>query len=112
MAEINAGITNLLTSVDRLVSSPDITNGLAAVRTTLDQYRLLGEKLNSRIDPLADSITNSLARSQSRPGPIARRRGKPADLARARFAVAQRSRPGPATTLRRGAVLVRARSTF
>ena len=29
--------------------------------TTLDQYRLLGEKLNSRIDPLADGITNTLA---------------------------------------------------
>jgi paraquat-inducible protein B len=61
IAEINAGITNLLLSVDRLVNSPDITNGLAGVRTTLDQYRLLGEKLNTRIDPLADSMTNSLA---------------------------------------------------
>ena len=61
MAEINQGITNVLVSVDRLVSSPDITNGLAGVRPTLDQYRVLGEKLTSRVDPLADSITNSLA---------------------------------------------------
>jgi len=61
MAEINQGITNLLLSVDRLLTSPEITNDLAAVRTTLDQYRLLGEKLNRRIDPLADSVTNSLA---------------------------------------------------
>jgi len=57
---ISAGVTNLLTSVDRLVSSPEITNDLAAVRTTLEQYRVLGEKLNSRIDPVADSLTNSL----------------------------------------------------
>ena len=61
MAQINAGITNVLRSVDRLVSSPDLTNTLAAVGPTLNEYRLLGEKLNSRIDPLADSLTNSLA---------------------------------------------------
>ncbi len=61
LAEITVGITNLVRSVDRLVSSPEITNDLAAIKTTLDQYRLLGEKLTSRIDPLADSITNSLA---------------------------------------------------
>jgi paraquat-inducible protein B len=61
MAQINEGITNLLSSVDRLVNAPEITNDLAAVRTTLDPYRLLGEKLNRRIDPLVDSVTNSLA---------------------------------------------------
>ena len=61
MGEINAGITNVLNSVNRLVSSPALTNGLAAVGPTLDEYRLLGQKLNSRIDPLADSLTNSLA---------------------------------------------------
>jgi paraquat-inducible protein B len=61
MGQISQGITNLLLSLDRLVSSSEITNGLAAVRTTLDQYRLLGEKLNARVDPLADSVTNSLA---------------------------------------------------
>jgi len=31
------------------------------VHTTLDQYRLVGEKLNNRIDPLADDITKTLA---------------------------------------------------
>ena len=61
MAEISHGITNLLTSVDRLASSPDITNALAELRLTLDQYRELGVKLTSKVDPLSDSITNSLA---------------------------------------------------
>jgi paraquat-inducible protein B len=61
MAAVSSGITNALGSIDRLVSSPEITNSLVAVRTTLDQYRLLGEKLNNRVDPLAESITNSLA---------------------------------------------------
>jgi paraquat-inducible protein B len=61
MGRINEGITNLLGSLDRLVSSTEITNDLVAIRTTLDQYRLLGEKLNNRVDPLADSVTNSLS---------------------------------------------------
>jgi paraquat-inducible protein B len=61
MADINAGVTNLLTSVNLLVTDPDITNGLAALRPTLDQYRELGAKVTSKVDPLADSITNSLA---------------------------------------------------
>jgi paraquat-inducible protein B len=46
--------------MNRLVTSPEITNGLAAIRPTLDQYRELGAKLTSKVDPLADSVTNSL----------------------------------------------------
>ena len=61
MGDISTGVTNTLGSVNRLLASPEITNSLVAVRTTLDQYRLLGEKLNGRVDPLAESITNSLA---------------------------------------------------
>jgi paraquat-inducible protein B len=61
MGDINADVTNLLASVNRLVASPDITNALAALRPTLDQYRELGAKVTSKIDPLSDSITNSLA---------------------------------------------------
>ena len=63
MADINQSITNMLRSVDRLVNSPDITNGLAALRPTLDQYRELGAKVTSKIDPLSESITNSLAQA-------------------------------------------------
>jgi paraquat-inducible protein B len=61
MAEISTGVTNLIETLQQLVSSPSITNDLATVNTTLEQYRLLGEKLNRKLDPLADSITNSLA---------------------------------------------------
>jgi paraquat-inducible protein B len=61
MVQINRGITNLVASLDRIVSSPDLTNSLASIGTTLEQYRILGEKLNSRVEPLADSVTNSLA---------------------------------------------------
>jgi paraquat-inducible protein B len=61
MADISAGVTNLLSSVNQLVTDPDITNALAALRPTLDQYRELGAKVTGRVDPLADSVTNSLA---------------------------------------------------
>jgi paraquat-inducible protein B len=60
MAEINRGVTNLLASLDRLVSSHEITNALASVRPAIEEYRLLGQKLNQRVDPVADGLTNSL----------------------------------------------------
>lgn len=61
IGKINEGLTNLLVSLDRLASSPDLTNSLSAIRPTLDQFRLLAEKVTGRIDPVADSLTNSLA---------------------------------------------------
>ena len=61
MSDINAGVTNLLASVNRLVTDPDITNALAALRPTLDQYRELGTKVTSEIDPLVNNVTNTLA---------------------------------------------------
>jgi paraquat-inducible protein B len=61
MGDINAGITNLLTSVNQLVTNPDITNALASLRPTLDQYRELGAKVTSQVDPLVGSVTNTLA---------------------------------------------------
>jgi paraquat-inducible protein B len=61
MGEVSAAVTNTLGSLNQLITSPDITNTLASVRTTLDQYKALGEKLNGRVDPLAESVTNSLA---------------------------------------------------
>jgi paraquat-inducible protein B len=61
VAQINQQVTNLLSSINRVVASPEITNGLAAITPTLEQYRELGAKLTSKVDPLADSVTNSLA---------------------------------------------------
>jgi paraquat-inducible protein B len=63
MAEINAGVTNLLASANHLVSNPDLTNALAGIRPTLDQYRELGAKVSSKVDPLSDRITHSLAQA-------------------------------------------------
>ena len=61
MTDINQGLTNLLVSADRLVTSSEITNLLVTAHGALDQYRALGEKLANRVDPLADGLTNTLA---------------------------------------------------
>jgi paraquat-inducible protein B len=61
MGDISIAVTNTLSSINELVASPEITNSLVALRTTLDQYKVLGEKLTGRVDPLAESVTNSLA---------------------------------------------------
>ena len=61
LAEIHDDIIKVLGSVNRLVSSPDLKNDLIAMHTTLDQYRLLAEKLNNRVDPLADDVAKTLA---------------------------------------------------
>jgi paraquat-inducible protein B len=60
-AQIHDDITKMLGSVDRLLSSQDLKSDLAAVHTTLDEYRLLGGKLNNRVEPLADDFTKTLA---------------------------------------------------
>jgi paraquat-inducible protein B len=65
LGEISDGVTALLTSLDRVASSPELTNAMVALQATLEQYRLLAEKLHGRVDPLADSITNSLAQAGS-----------------------------------------------
>ena len=61
LGEVRAEVTNVLRSADRVLSAPEIKSDLVALRATLDQYRVLAQKLNSRVDPLADSVTNTLA---------------------------------------------------
>ena len=60
VAEINQGVTNLLVSLDLLVRSPDLTNSLASVHRTLDEYRLLSETARARINPLANGADATL----------------------------------------------------
>ncbi len=64
IAEINAGVTNLLGSANRLVTTPDLTNSLASLRRTLDEAQTLVKRIDSRVDPLADSLTNTLGDAQ------------------------------------------------
>jgi paraquat-inducible protein B len=61
MPAINAGITNLLGSANHLVTTPDLTNSLTSLRRTLDQADVLLQHVDSRVDPLVDSATNTLS---------------------------------------------------
>lgn len=57
---ISDNLTNVLGSANRVLTAPDLTNSLTSLRTTLDRYRHLGEKVEGRVDPLVNSVTNTL----------------------------------------------------
>ncbi len=59
--EISDGITNLVASLDHVVRSPDFTNSIANLAGTLDRYRALADRIESRVAPVADGVTNTLA---------------------------------------------------
>ncbi len=63
VGEMSEGITNLVASLNRVATSPEITNTLMSVQNTLAEYRRLAENLNSKVGPLADGATNTLAQA-------------------------------------------------
>jgi paraquat-inducible protein B len=77
LGEMSGRVTNLLSSVNRVVTSPEITNTLSSIQTTMAEYRLLAEKLNNRVDPLAAGVTNTLAEASQT---LAQLRGAVQDL--------------------------------
>ncbi len=64
VAEINAGLTNLLGAANQLVTSPNLTNSLASLRQMLDQAGSLLKRIDGRVDPVADSVTNAFYEAQ------------------------------------------------
>jgi paraquat-inducible protein B len=64
IAEINAGLTNLLGTANHLMTKPDLTNALVSLKQTSDQARELLKRIDGRVDPLADSLTNTLSDAQ------------------------------------------------
>src|SRR5437867_3098679 len=65
VAQINEGLTNLLGAANHLVATPDLTNSLAALRETLDEAGTLLKRIDRRVDPLLDNVTNTLADAQN-----------------------------------------------
>ena len=63
LAELSGGLTNLVASLNRVATSPEITNTLTSVQRTMGDYSLLAQKLNNRVDPLIDDVTNTLAQA-------------------------------------------------
>jgi paraquat-inducible protein B len=64
VAEINAGLTNLLGAANRFLATPDLTNSIAGLGQTLAQAQSLLKHIDDRVDPLADSVTNTLFDAQ------------------------------------------------
>jgi paraquat-inducible protein B len=63
--EINAGLTNLLISANRVMTSPDLTNSLTSLKQALDESKTLLKRIDGRVDSLADSATNTLHDAQA-----------------------------------------------
>lgn len=59
-ADINAGVTNLLGSANRLVTNPDLIESFGSLKRALDNANVLVKRIDGRVDPLADSVTNTL----------------------------------------------------
>ena len=64
VAEINAGVTNVLRSANHVLTTPDLTNSLTSFRRALSQAEVLLKHVDGRVDPLADSVTNTLFDAQ------------------------------------------------
>ena len=64
IAAINSGLTNLLVSANRFIAGAELTNLITTARRTLDKAQLLLTRIDNRVDPLADSVTNTLHDAQ------------------------------------------------
>jgi len=63
-ARINAGVTNLLGAANQFLTTPDLTNSVVALRRTLNRVETLLARIDGRVDPLADNLTNTLFEAQ------------------------------------------------
>jgi paraquat-inducible protein B len=80
VAQLNSGLTNLLGSANQIVGKADVTNAIVAARLALDDARKLLIHVDMRVDPLADSLTNTLASAQHALSEARRTLGTASDL--------------------------------
>jgi paraquat-inducible protein B len=57
---INEGVTNLLVSANRVVTTSDLTNAIVSARRALDDAQTLLKRVDRRVDPLADNANATL----------------------------------------------------
>jgi paraquat-inducible protein B len=62
--QLNSGLTNLLGAANQLIASPHLTNTVIAAKRALDQAHALLQRIDGRVDPLADNVRNTLAEAQ------------------------------------------------
>ena len=59
MEDISGSLTNVLGSANRVMNNPDLTNAFTSLKNALDQFQVLATNLNTRMDLLAVSATNT-----------------------------------------------------
>ena len=64
LPQISAGVTNLLGAANQLLTTPDLTNSVVSLRRTLTRAEALVARIDGRVDPLADNLTNTLFEAQ------------------------------------------------
>ena len=70
LPQINAGVTNLLGAANQLLATPDLTNSVVALRRTLNRAETLLARIDGRVDPLVDNVTNTLFEAQKTLGDV------------------------------------------
>ncbi len=80
LPQINAGVTNLLGAANQLLATPDLTNSVASLRRTLNHAEALLAKIDGRVDPLADNLTNTLFEAQKTLANVGRAAQRLSDL--------------------------------
>jgi paraquat-inducible protein B len=58
--EIQEGVTNVLVSANKVLTTPDLTNTFTSARTALDEARKLVAHVDDQVDPLVNGVTNTL----------------------------------------------------
>jgi paraquat-inducible protein B len=64
LPQINAGVTNLLGAANQLLTTPDLTNSVVALRRTLNRAETLLARIDGRVDPVADDFSKTLSGAQ------------------------------------------------
>ena len=81
VASINNGVVSVLNSANRLVGNADLTNSLASLRQTLNEAGPLLKRIDDRVGPVADDITNTLFEAQKTLADLRTGIGNVSDLA-------------------------------
>ena len=64
MRDIGSGLTNLLTSLNRIASSPGLTNTLAHLDATLIELREASAALRQQLSPLSQDVAQTLGEAR------------------------------------------------
>ena len=65
VADLRNSVSNLIAGLNSLARSPELTNTLVAARTAAEKYGRLADHVNDRLEPLVNSVTNTLTQANA-----------------------------------------------